>query len=59
MLQVGDIVKLINYPDEPRNYGFIKEIRSGKYYRYPVIVVFFDDESHNTCYNEADLIKVS
>jgi hypothetical protein len=59
MLKVGDIVRLNNYPDEPKNYCFIKEIRSGKYYRYPVIVVFFDDESHNISYNEADLLKVS
>jgi hypothetical protein len=60
MLEVGDIVRLNNYSDEPENYGFIKEIRSGKYYhRYPIIVVFFDDENHNVDYNEADLLKVS
>ncbi len=59
MLEVGDIVRLINYSDEPENYGFIKEIRSGRYYKYPVIVVFFDNENHNASYNEADLLKVS
>jgi len=59
MLEVGDIVRLNNYPDEPENYGFIKEIRSGRYYKYPVIVVFFDNDNHNASYNEADLLKVS
>lgn len=59
MLKVGDIVRLSNYPDEPKNHGFIKEIRSGKYHKYPVIVVFFDNENHNVSYNEADLLKVS
>jgi hypothetical protein len=59
MLEVGDIVRLINYSDEPENYGFIKEIRSGRYYKYTVIVVFFDNENHNASYNEADLLKVS
>jgi len=59
MLEVGDIVRLNNYSDEPENYGFIQEIRNGRYYKYPVIVVFFDDENNNVDYNEADLLKVS
>jgi catalase len=59
MLKVGDIVRLNNYPDESKYYGLIKAIRRGRYYKYPVIVVFFDDENHNVDYNEADLLKVS
>jgi hypothetical protein len=55
MLEVGDIVRLNNYSDEPENYGFIKEIRSGRYYKYNIIIVFFDNENHRASYNEADL----
>jgi hypothetical protein len=59
MLEVGDIVRLINYPDEPEFYGFIQEIRNGRYYNYNIIIVFFDDQEHHAHYNEADLLKVS
>ena len=61
MLKVGDIVRLNNYPDEPKYYGLIKTIRKGRYYKYPVIVILFDDERWigDAAYNEADLLKVS
>jgi hypothetical protein len=59
MLKVGDIVRLNDYPDEPKNYGFIKEIRNKKYYNYNNIVVFFDEKEQHANYKEADLIKVS
>ena len=60
MLKVGDIVRLNNYPDEPKYYGLIKTIRKGRYYKYPVIVIIFDKRwNGDAAYNEADLLKVS
>ena len=60
MLKVGDIVRLNNYPDEPKYYGLIKAIRRGKFYKYPVIVILFDERwKGDAAYNEADLLKVS